>query len=60
MPLISTHCTTLINPAIVTYFNCRKNSYFASSCLELKNISNIKEIEKEEKEISNKSEKEEL
>ena len=40
------------------YFNYRKNSYFTSSCLELKDIGNIKEI-KEEK-ISNKLKKEEL
>ena len=59
MPLTSAHRTTLIDPATVTCFNCRKNSYFALSYLELKNISNIKEIEEEEKEISNKSEKEE-
>jgi len=28
-------------------YNCRKDRYFISSCLELKNISNIKEIEEE-------------
>ena len=58
-PLTSIYCTTLINPPTVTCFNCRKNSYFASSCLELKDINNIKKIEKEEKETSNKSRKEE-
>ena len=60
MLLTSTHRTTLINPATVTYFNCRKNSHFASSCPELKDIDNIKEIKEEEEEISNKLGKEEL
>ena len=48
MPLTNAHCTILIDFAIVTCFNCGKDSYFALSCLELKDISNIKEIEKEE------------
>ena len=58
-PPTSTYCTTLIDPATVTYFNCGKNNYFTLSCLELKNINNIKEIEKEEEETSNKLKKEE-
>jgi len=37
---------------MVICFNYRKDSYFALSCLELKDIGNIKEIEEEE--ISNK------
>jgi len=41
---------------MVTCFNCGKDSYFALSCLELKDIGNIKEIEEEE--MSNKLEKE--
>jgi len=56
-PLANAYCNTLINPATVTYFNYKKDSYFALSCLKLKDIGNIKEIEKEE--ISNKLEKEE-
>ena len=40
------------------YFNCRKNSYFVLSCLELKDISNIKEIGG--KEMPNKLGKEEF
>ena len=61
MPLTSARHTTLISFAIVTCFNCRKNSHFALSCLELKDISDIKEIEEEEEEeeTSNKLEKEE-
>ena len=59
MPLISTHCTTLINPAMVTYFNCGKDSHFALFYLELKDIGNIKEIKEEEEETSNKLKKEE-
>ena len=59
MPLTSAYYTTLINPAIVTYFNCGKDSHFTSSCLELKDIGNIKEIEKKEEETSNKLKKEE-
>jgi hypothetical protein len=43
---------------MVTYFKYRKDSHFASSCLEPKDIVNIKEIEEEE--ISNKSKKEKL
>ena len=42
---------------MVIYFNYRKNSYFTTSYLELKDMGNIKEIEEEE--ISNKSGKEE-
>jgi len=57
IPLTNAYCNTLINPTTVTCFNYGKNSYFATSCLELKDISNIKEIEEEE--ISNKLEKEE-
>jgi len=57
MPLANTYYNTLINPALVTYFNYRKDGYFTISCLELKDIGNIKEIEKEE-EISNKLGKE--
>jgi len=38
-------------------FNYRKDSYFTTSCPELKNIGNIKEIEEEE--MSNKLGKEE-
>ena len=48
MPLISFYCNTLIDPATVTCYNCRKDGYFALSCLELKNIGNIKEIEEGE------------
>ena len=33
---------------MVTYFNYRKDSYFTTSYLELKDIGNIKEIEEEE------------
>jgi hypothetical protein len=40
------------------YFKYRKDSHFASSCPELKDIGNIKEIKEEE--ISNKLRKEEL
>jgi len=29
-------------------YNCGKDKYFTSSCLELKNIGDIKEIEEEE------------
>jgi hypothetical protein len=43
---------------MVTCFKYRKDSHFASSCPELKDIVDIKEIEEEE--ISNKLEKEEL
>jgi len=41
---------------MVTCFNCGKDSYFTTSCLELKDIGNIKEIEEEE--TSNKLRKE--
>ena len=53
--LINTYRNTLINSAIIIYFNCGKNSYFIISYPELKDIDNIKEIE--EKEISNKLKK---
>jgi hypothetical protein len=43
---------------MVTYFKCKKDSHFASSCLELKDIGNIKEIKEEE--ISNELGKEEF
>jgi len=33
---------------MVTCFNYRKDNYFTTSYLELKNMGNIKEIEKEE------------
>jgi hypothetical protein len=55
MPSTSTHRNTLINSTTVTCFKYRKNSHFASSCPELKDIVNIKEIEEEE--MSNKSKK---
>jgi len=42
---------------MVICFNYKKDSYFALSCLELKDIGNIKEIEEEE--IFNKLGKEE-
>jgi len=42
---------------LVTYFNYKKDSYFAISCPKPKNIGNIKEIEEEE--TSNKLGKEE-
>jgi hypothetical protein len=42
---------------MVTCFNYRKDSYFTTSCLELKDMGNIKEIEEEE--MSDKSGKEE-
>jgi len=48
MPPTSTRHNALIDPIIVTCFNCRKESYCALSCPELKNIGNIKEIEEEE------------
>jgi len=57
IPLTNAYYNTLINSAIVIFFNYGKDSYFILSCLELKNIGNIKEIEEEE--ISNKLEKEE-
>jgi len=57
IPLVDAYYNTLINPTIVIYFNCEKDSYFTISCLELKDIDNIKEIKEEE--ISNKLEKEE-
>ena len=47
---------------MVIYFNCKKDSYFTSSCLKLKDINNIKEIEikEEEEEIFNKLKKKKL
>ena len=57
MPLTSTCHNTLINPTIVIYYNYGKDSCFALSCLELKDIGNIKEME--EGEISSKLGKEE-
>ena len=57
--LTSACCITLIDFATVICFNCGKNSYFVSSCPELKDIGDIKEIEKEEEKISNKLGKEE-
>jgi len=48
IPLTNARRNTLIDPAIVIYFNCGKDNYFAMSCLELKDIGNIKEIEEEE------------
>jgi len=56
MPLANAYCNTLINPATVTCFNHKKDSYFTLSYPELKNIGNIKEIKEEE--ISNKLGKE--
>ena len=44
---------------MVICFNYKKNSYFALSCLELKDIGNIKEIEEEKEETSNKLRKKE-
>jgi len=57
IPLTNTYHNTLINPATVTCFNYGKDSHFAISCPELKDIGNIKEIEEEE--TSNKLEKKE-
>ena len=56
-PLTNAYYNTLINPTTVIYFNYRKDSYFTSSYLELKDIGNIKEIKEEE--ISNELGKEE-
>jgi hypothetical protein len=56
-PSTSTHRNTLINSATVTCFKCRKDSHFALSCPELKDIVNIKEIKEEE--MSNKLKKKE-
>jgi len=58
MPLANTYYNLLIDPTMVIYFNYRKDSYFAISCLKLKDIGNIKEIEEEE--MSNKLGKEEF
>jgi len=57
MHLANACCNTLIDPATVTCFNCGKDSYFTTSCLELKYMGNIKEIEEEE--LSDKLGKEE-
>ena len=57
IPLTNARHNTLINPAMVICFNCRKDSYFTTSYLELKDMGNIKEIEEEE--TSNKLGKEE-
>jgi len=57
IPLANAYRNTLINPTIVTCFNCGKDSYYALSYLELKDIGNIKNIEEEE--MSNKLEKKE-
>jgi len=56
IPLTNARRNTLINPAMVTCFNYGKDSYFATSCPEPKDIGNIKEIEEEE--TSNKLGKE--
>jgi len=58
MPLANAYRNTLIDTVLVTCFNYGKDSHFAISCPELKDIGNIKEIEKEE-ELSNKLGKEE-
>jgi len=58
IPPISTRHNTLINPTIITCFNCRKKGHFILFYLKPKNINNIKEI-KEEK-IFNKLGKEDL
>ena len=47
-PLISTCCNTLIDFAIVIYYNYGKDSYFTLFCLKPKNISNSKEMEEED------------
>jgi len=52
IPSANAYCNTPINSTIVMCFNYRKDSYFTTSYLELKDIGNIKEIEEEE--ISNK------
>jgi len=57
IPLTNTCRNTLIDPAMVTCFNCGKDSYFITSCPELKDMGNIKEIKEEE--TSNKLGKEE-
>ena len=46
--LTSARRTIPIDFATVIYFNCGKDGYFTSSCLELKDIGDIKEIEEEE------------
>ena len=56
-PLTSTRRNTPIDPATVTCYNCGKDGYFASSCLELKDIGNIEEMEEED--TSNESGKDE-
>ena len=57
IPLTNTRRNTPIDPATVICFNYRKDSYFTTSCLELKDTGNIKEIEEEE--MSDESGKEE-
>jgi len=47
-PLTSNRRNTLIDPATVIYYNCDKDSHFALSCPELKDIGDIKEIEEGE------------
>ena len=47
-PLATAYYNTLVDPAIATCFNCRKDSYFTLFYLELKDKGNIKEIEEEE------------
>ena len=43
---------------MVICYNYRKDGYFTSSCLELKNMGNIKEIKKIEEDISKELKKE--
>jgi len=48
IPLTNACRNTLIDPTMVTCFNCGKDSYFTTSYPELKDMGNIKEIEEEE------------
>ena len=48
MPLTRTYCNTLINFAIVMYYNYKKNNRLTLAFLGLKDISNIKKIEKKD------------
>jgi len=48
IPSTNAYCNTLIDPTMVTCFNCGKDSYFTTSCPELKDIGNIKKIKEEE------------